>query len=64
MAGVSLVDAVRAATLQPASLYRLWDRGAVAPGRRADLLLVEDPAHPHPRTVLQAGRLVVHEGRR
>lgn len=42
--GLTPVEALRAATSLPARLFRLGDRGRVAPGMRADLLLVEgDP---------------------
>ena len=37
-AGVALVDAVRAASATPARLISLTDRGAIAPGMRADLV--------------------------
>jgi len=62
-AGVPVAAALRAATLNPATLYRLFDRGSVTPGFRADLLIVEDPAAPHPREVVQSGRVVVRDGR-
>lgn len=39
--GVSLVDALAAATATPARLLGLDDRGAIAPGRRADLVALE-----------------------
>ena len=43
-AGLSTVDALRAATSLPARSFGLADRGAVEPGLRADLvLLAEDP---------------------
>ena len=43
-AGLSPVDALRAATSAPAALFGLSDRGAIRPGLRADLLLVDgDP---------------------
>ncbi|KAJ5461862.1 amidohydrolase [Penicillium daleae] len=43
-AGVSVVDALRAATILPAEHFRLNDRGAIAEGKRADLVLLrEDP---------------------
>ncbi len=38
---VSLVDAVQAASTTPARLLGLADRGAIAPGRRADLVALE-----------------------
>lgn len=40
--GIDPVEAVRLATLNPAEYFGLRDRGAIAPGRRADLLVVED----------------------
>lgn len=39
--GVSLVEAVRAASTTPAALLGLHDRGALAPGRRADLAALD-----------------------
>jgi N-acetylglucosamine-6-phosphate deacetylase len=36
--GVTLADAVQAASATPARLLGLDDRGALAPGRRADLV--------------------------
>jgi adenine deaminase len=62
-AGVSLTDALRAATVNPATLYRLHDRGSVTPGLQADLLVVDDPSFPHPTSVIQAGKVVACDGR-
>ena len=43
-AGLTAVDALRAATALPARYFGLADRGAIEPGRRADLVLVDgDP---------------------
>lgn len=43
-AGVSVLDALRAATVLPAEHFRLSDRGVIAEGKRADLVLLsEDP---------------------
>jgi len=61
-AGVTLLDALRAVTVNPATLYRLHDRGSVTPGLQADLLVVDDPEFPHPRVVIQAGRVVARDG--
>jgi imidazolonepropionase-like amidohydrolase len=41
MAGMSNLDALRAATLLPARHFGLHDRGVIRPGMRADLLMVE-----------------------
>ena len=37
--------ALRMATLSPAERFGLSDRGALAPGRRADFCIVDDPRH-------------------
>jgi imidazolonepropionase-like amidohydrolase len=43
-AGLSTLDALRAATVLPAEHFGLTDRGVLAPGRRADMVLVDgDP---------------------
>jgi imidazolonepropionase-like amidohydrolase len=43
-AGLSTQSALAAATSRPAAAFRLRDRGRIAPGLRADLVLVEgDP---------------------
>jgi imidazolonepropionase-like amidohydrolase len=45
-AGLTPVEALTAATSTPASTFHLKDRGRIAPGLRADLLLVHgDPTH-------------------
>jgi len=40
--GMPPVEAIRLATLNPAEHFGLRDRGAIGPGRRADLLVVEE----------------------
>ena len=43
-AGLSAVDAVRSATILAAQQFGLTDRGVIAPGKRADLVLIDgDP---------------------
>jgi imidazolonepropionase-like amidohydrolase len=43
-AGLSSVEALRAATVLPAQHFGLHDRGVIEPGRRADLVLIDgDP---------------------
>ncbi|GAA1914190.1 amidohydrolase family protein [Streptantibioticus ferralitis] len=53
-AGLSPVEALRAATVLPARHFGLEDRGAVTPGLRADLLLVDGD----PTTDIRATRQV------
>jgi adenine deaminase len=61
-AGVPLADAIRHATLIPARHYGLFDRGAVAPGYRADLVVLADPATMRVSMVLKRGRVVARDG--
>ncbi|HXV86805.1 MAG TPA: adenine deaminase [Gemmatimonadales bacterium] len=61
--GVPPVSAIRMATLNTAEHFRLRDRGAVAPGRRADLVVFEDLTGPRAEYVYVAGRLVASAGR-
>jgi imidazolonepropionase-like amidohydrolase len=50
-AGLSTVDALRAATFLPAEVFGLRDRGMIEQGRRADLILIdEDPTEDIRRT--------------
>jgi adenine deaminase len=61
--GVDPADAVRAATLVPARHYGLTDRGAVAPGYRADLAVAEDLRSFRVRTVVKGGAVAAEDGR-
>jgi adenine deaminase len=61
--GVAPAIAVRHATLVPARHFGLRDRGAVAPGYRADLAVVADLRHFQVQTVIKDGRVVAADGR-
>jgi len=61
-AGFAPLDAIRAATLHGAQRHRLYDRGAIAPGRLADIVLVNDLAAPRADEVLVGGQLVAKAG--
>ncbi len=62
--GVAPVDAYRMATLNPATYFGLdGDLGGVAPGRYADVCLLDDLAEPRPAAVVARGRLVASRGR-
>jgi adenine deaminase len=58
-AGAPAFDVYRAATLSAAEGFGLRDRGLVAPGKRADLVLIEDLNSCTVRHVLKDGKLVV-----
>jgi adenine deaminase len=56
--------AVRAVTIKAARHLRLYDRGAIAPGKVADIvLLASSLADFVPETVIARGELVVEDGR-
>ena len=61
--GVPPADAVRHATLVPARHYRLSDRGAVAPGYRADLVVVDDLSAFRAALVFKNGKLAARDGK-
>lgn len=60
--GLPPLAAIRLATLNAAEHFRLRDRGAVAPGYRADLVVLDDLRAPRPDLVYVAGRLVARGG--
>lgn len=61
-AGVAPEVAIRQASWVPAQHYGLRDRGAVAPGYRADLVVVDDLGQLKVRQVYHAGKLVAQDG--
>lgn len=60
--GVDPVTALRLATLNPSRHYRLEDRGAIAPGRRADLVAFSNLDAPRAERVWIGGELVAEDG--
>lgn len=50
-------------TLNPAEYFRLFDRGAVAPGYRADLVVVDSLETFRVQTVLKNGQVVAEQGK-
>lgn len=60
--GVAPVIAWRLGSLNAAEHYRLGDRGAVAPGRRADLVVFSELEAPAAEEVWIAGELVARDG--
>ncbi|HLF25205.1 MAG TPA: adenine deaminase [Anaerolineae bacterium] len=60
--GLDPITAIRIGTLNPAEYFRLHDRGAIAPGRRADIAVLDDLRHVHAALVFRAGKLVARAG--
>ncbi|MFQ5611255.1 MAG: adenine deaminase [Anaerolineae bacterium] len=60
--GVPPIDAIRMATLNPSEYFRLHDRGAIAPGRRADLVVFSDLQDLQAEMVFRGGGLVAENG--
>ncbi len=61
--GVDPMLAIRAGTLNPAEYFRLHDRGAIAPGKRADLVIFSDLQNLVPEQVYRGGRLASLDGK-
>jgi adenine deaminase len=63
-AGVDPITAIQLATVNPAEYLGLaGSLGSIAPGKLADMLLVDSLTELRPRTVIAAGSVVAHEGR-
>jgi adenine deaminase len=61
--GLAPVTAIQLVTINPAQYFRIPDLGAIAPGYRADLVLLDDLAQFRPRVVLKDGHAVACGGR-
>lgn len=61
-AGVAAGDALRLVTTQPATLFALRDRGALLPGYRADVVVVDDLRRFAVNLVIKGGRPVARQG--
>ncbi|MCG8612903.1 MAG: adenine deaminase, partial [Pseudomonadales bacterium] len=59
--GIAPADAYRAATWSAARAFGLRDRGLVAPGKRADLVLLSDYETCAVKQVISAGKLISAE---
>lgn len=60
--GMPAAEAVRAATLLPARRLRQYDLGLIAPGRKADILLIDDLNAFHVAATLVNGRWAARGG--
>ena len=61
-AGVDPIAALRMATLSTAEYFRLYDRGAIAPGRIADIVMVDSLESCRVKKVWKRGRLTAENG--
>jgi adenine deaminase len=61
--GLDPITAIQLATLNAAERFGLHDRGAIAPGYRADLVVVADFESLRIEKVFSGGQLVAEEGR-
>lgn len=61
--GVEPIKAIRMATINPARYYRLWDRGAIAPGYKADLVLINNLRDFEVDLVIKNGVPVAENGK-
>lgn len=62
-AGLSPMMAIRMGTINAANHFRLYDRGGIAPGRRADMVVVSDLYDFRPEMVFRGGQLVAQDGK-
>jgi adenine deaminase len=62
-AGIDPVTAIRMATISPAQYFGFHHLGAIAPGRRADLVIFQEISRPAIEKVMTGGRWVAENGR-
>lgn len=61
--GIDPIQAIRFATLNAAQRLKRDDLGAIAPGRKADIVLVDDLQKMIVREVFIGGKQIVHNGK-
>ncbi len=61
--GIKPIEAIKIASLNAAECYRLYDRGAIAPGYLADLIVLDDIQSFNVEKVFKDGKLVAQESK-
>lgn len=61
--GLDPLTAIQMATINPAQRFQITDRGAIAPGKRADLLAVSDLKNFEVALTIKDGKVVAREGK-
>jgi adenine deaminase len=62
--GIDPIAAYQMVTVNPSTYYGLdEEHGGIAPGRRADILLLDGLQRPRPQTVIAGGVVVARDGR-
>ena len=61
--GLSPIDAITMATLNAAECYKLNDRGALSPGKIADIVVIDDIYKFNVLEVYKNGKLVAKDGK-
>jgi adenine deaminase len=60
--GLDPIDALKLVTINPAKFYNLKNKGAVAPGYFADIVILKDLKNFEPTFVLHRGKVVAKDG--
>jgi adenine deaminase len=61
--GLDPITAIQMATLNPAERFGLYDRGAIAPGRRADIIALSNLKEFNVQQVIKNGKIVAGKGK-